>query len=75
MQEFLYYKIKFRCKYDFELNEIANIDETPSYLNMPPCQTVQKIGSKKVNIRTQGQENWRVTAIFIILASEEKFSS
>ena len=48
MQEFLYYKIKFRSKYDFELNAIANTDETPLHLNMSPCITVHEIGSKKV---------------------------
>ena len=47
MQEFLYYNIKFIRKYDFELNAIAN---------MPPCTIGQKIESKKVNIRAQGQE-------------------
>ena len=52
MQE--YYNIKFRGKYDFELNAIANMDETPLYFSMPPCTTVQKIGSKKVkNINTK----------------------
>ena len=34
------------------------MDETPLYLNMPASTTVQTIGSRKVNIRTQGQENW-----------------
>ena len=28
MQEFLYYNIKFRSKYDFELNAITNMDDT-----------------------------------------------
>ena len=32
----------------------------------------KKIGSKKVKIRTQGQENWRVTAILAVLASGQK---
>ena len=50
------------------------MDETPLYLNMPPSTTVQKIGSKRVNIETQGQENWRVTAILTILASGEKLT-
>ena len=48
------------------------MDETPLYLNMPPSTTVQKIESKRVNIKTQGQENWRVTVILTILASGEK---
>ena len=72
MQEFVYYNIKFRSKYNFELNAITNMHKTPLYLNMSSCTTVQKIGSKKVNIRTQGQQNWRVTAIFTVLASGEK---
>ena len=49
------------------------MDKTPLYLNMPPCTTVQKIGSKKVNIWAQRQENWRITAILIVLASGQKF--
>ena len=57
IQEFVSYNIKFGSKYDFELNAIANINKTPLYLNMPLCTTVHNIGSKKVNIRTQGQEN------------------
>ena len=72
IHEFFSYNIKLRSKYWFELDAIANMDETPMYLNMPPSTTVQKIGSKRVNIKTQGQENWRVTAILIILASGEK---
>ena len=39
---------------------------------MPPCPTAQKIGSKKVSIRTHWQKNWRVTAILNVLASVEK---
>ena len=54
------------------LNAIASMDETPFYLNMLPCPTAQKIGSKKVNIRTHWQKNWRVTAILNVLASSEK---
>ena len=47
MQEFVYYNFKFRSKYYFELNAIANMDETSLYLNMSPFTTVQKIKSKK----------------------------
>ena len=51
------------------------MDETPLYLNMSPCTTAQKFGSKKVNIGAQRQENWRVTAIFTVLASAEMLPS
>ena len=40
IQEFLSYNIKLRSKYWFELDAIANMDKTPSYLNMPPSKTV-----------------------------------
>ena len=75
IQEFLSYNIKLRSKYWFELDAIANMDETPLYLNVPPSTTVQKIGSKRVKIKTHGQENWRVTAILTIHASGEKLPS
>ena len=42
------------------------------YLNMPASSTVQTIGSKKLNIRAQGQENRRITVILAILTSGEK---
>ena len=54
------------------MNAIANMAETPLYLNKSPYTTVQNIGSKKVNIRTQGQENWRETAFLTVLDSREK---
>ena len=37
--------------------------ETPIYSNMPTSSTFQTIGPKKVHIRSQGQENWRLTII------------
>ena len=54
---------------------MANMNEILIYLNMPTSITVQTIGLKKVNIRTQGQENWRITVILKIFASEEKLTS
>ena len=45
IKEFLSYNIKLRSKYWFELDAIANMDETPLYLNMPPSTSLQKIGS------------------------------
>ena len=39
---------------------------------MPTSTIIQIIGSMKVNILTQGQENWRITVILTILASGEK---
>ena len=50
------------------------MDKTPLHLNMFKSTTVQTIGPKKVNIRTQGQESWRITIILAILSSREKNS-
>ena len=53
---------------------MTKIDETLVYLNMPAYITVKIIGTKKVNIKTQGQENWRITVILTILAFGEKLA-
>ena len=71
IQEFVSYNIKLRNKNIYELYAITNIDETLIYSNIPTSTTVQTIWSKKVNIRTQGQENWRLTAVLTILSSRE----
>ena len=42
---------------------------------MPSCTTVQKNGSKKVNIRTKDKKNWKVTDILTVLTSGEKLPS
>ena len=44
IQEFLCYNTKLRSKYNFELNSIANMYETPLYLNMSPSTPKQIIG-------------------------------
>ena len=53
---------------------MINIDKISIYLKMSKSTTVQTIGSNKVNIRTQGQENWRITVIIVILASWVKLA-
>ena len=53
---------------------MANLDGKPIYLNMPTSTTIQTIWSKKVNTRTQRQENWRITVILTILVYWEKLT-
>ena len=48
---------------------MTNIDKISIILNISKSTSVQTTGSNKVNIRTQGQENWRITEILVILAS------
>ena len=51
---------------------MANMDETLTYLNMPTSTTMKQLDFKK--IRTQGQENWRITVILTIFALEENLA-
>ena len=51
-----------------ELSQIANMDETPIFLNVTRTKTIAEIGSKTVNIKTHGQDKVRVTAILWIVA-------
>ena len=44
------------------------------YLNMPISTTVLTIGSKKVNIKTQKQQNWRITVTLKIYASGKRLT-
>ena len=49
--------------HSFPLHLIANMDETPLTLNMPPNRTVNKTGKKTIKIRTTGNEKNRVTVV------------
>ena len=44
---------------DLEFNQVASIDETPLFLNMARTNTIAKIGSKTVNIKTHDQERFK----------------
>ena len=63
MFEFIKLVENYRKYNDLELDQIANMDETPLFLNMARTRTIAKIGSKTVNIKTHGQEKVRVTVI------------
>ena len=58
MFEFIKLIENYRKCNDFELDRIANMDETPLFLNMARTKTIAKIGSKTVNIKTRGQEKF-----------------
>ena len=48
------------------------MDETPIYFEMVTDTTVERIGRKKVNIKTFGGEKMRISIILTILANGEK---
>ena len=58
MFEFIKSVENYRKCNDLELDQIANMDETPLFLNMARAKTIPKIGSKTVNIKTHGQEKF-----------------
>ena len=72
VMNFLKYNISELKQYNFELDCICNMDETPVYLNMPPNYTIEKIGSRQVSIKTLGQEKTRVSLVLAILADGNK---
>ena len=63
MRNFTKFNEILRSDNDFELNQIANMDETPLFMNITNTKTIAKIGSKEVDIKTHGQEKIHVTAI------------
>ena len=72
MFEFIKLVESYRKCNDLELDQIANMDETPLFLNMARTRAIAKIGSKTVNIKTHGQEKVRVIVILWIVADGTK---
>ena len=56
MRKFTKFNEKLRWDSDFELSQIANMDETLLLMNITNTKTIAKIGSKEVDIKTHGQE-------------------
>ena len=72
IRRFTKFNEDLRWDNSFELSQIANMDETPLFMNIPNTMTIAKIGSKEVNIKTHGQERIHVTAILWIVADGTK---
>ena len=53
---------------------MANIDETPIFLNMARTKTIAKIGSKTVYINTHCQDKARANVILWIVVDGTKLS-
>ena len=50
------------------------MDETPVFLNMPLTKTIVKRGSRKVNIKNQNQEKYRISVLLNIVADGSKLT-
>lgn len=63
-------EVKFiRQNSDFDYAYIANMDETPVYMDMVPAKTIDKKGKKSIKVRTTKSEKCRVTAVLACTAT------
>ena len=63
---------EIRSKNGINSSIIANMDETPVFLNMPLTKTIVKRGSRQVIIKTQNQEKCRISVLLTIVADGSK---
>ena len=63
---------KQRNTFDFALGNIANMDETPIWADMPTKTTVDQRGLKAVPIKSTGHEKQRMTVCLAIKADGSK---
>ena len=56
MRKFTKFNEKLISDNDFELTQIANMDETSLFMNITNTKTIAKIGSKEVDIKTHGKK-------------------
>ena len=72
MRKFTKYNEKLREDKKFWFSQIANMDETPLFMNIASTKTIAGIGSKEVVIKIHGQEKVYVTAILCIIVDSTK---
>ena len=59
-------------RYNFKLNQIAKMDETPFFVNIQNTKTIGKVGSKDVDIKPMGKKKIHVKATQWIVADGTK---
>ena len=72
VQKFFAFVIKERKRFDFALENIINMDETPMYFDMPGNTTVDKVASKTVSVKTTGHERQHFTVVLACQANGKK---
>lgn len=70
--EFQRFVIKQRVKYEFDLSQIGNADQTPLTFDMPANTTIATKGGKTVSINTTGNEKNRFTVMLACTADGGK---
>ncbi|CAB1099205.1 unnamed protein product [Ectocarpus sp. CCAP 1310/34] len=56
----------------FALAQIANMDETPTWMENPGNNTVNRTGDKEVGVKTGGKEKMRITSVLTVFADGSK---
>ena len=64
--------IKLRRQHNYDLKHIGNMDETPTWFDMPSSKTVNKAGAKTVYMKTSGHEKVRFTTVLVCMADGTK---
>lgn len=72
IHNFAKFIIKERKMFDFSLENIINMDETPMYFDMPGNTTVDKVGTKTVTVKTTGHEKQHFTVVLACRADGKK---
>ena len=72
MKIFIKFNENLRKDNDFSLTQVANMDETPLFINMAVIKIIVEIWSKEVNIKTHSRIIVHVTAILWIVADGTK---
>ena len=70
--DFHSFVIKRRKRHDYDLKQIGNMDETPTWFDMPSSRTMNKAGAKTVFVRTSGHEKVRFTTVLGCMADGTK---
>jgi len=60
--------IGLRQKFDYDLSQIGNMDETPMTFDLPGNRTVNPIGEKTVMVKTTGHEKTHFTVVLSCMA-------
>jgi Tc5 transposase DNA-binding domain len=71
LEEFRRFVIRLRVKFNFDLNSIFNMDETPVWFDMAGNMTVNNKGDKTVHIRTTGNDKNHFTVVLTCSAGKK----
>jgi len=73
LEEFRQFVIRLRTQYNFDLNSIFNMDETPVWFDMAGNITVNNKGDKTVHIRTTENDKNHFTVVLTCSAGKKVF--